>query len=314
MRILIFGGTRFIGKSLVQRLLSKGHKIVCISRKKNTFHTNLISIVAERDEGLNLIKNKNFDFIIDFIGYNANSVYSAMETFKNAHYILISSSWVSQYENKIRTFFSYEERYINEKLEAEKILKKDFIKGYKRSVIRLPITLGQNDHTHRFNYYLWRIIDEKPIICIDNNLMISQITYKEDVINALLKFIRINFAKQNFIYEGLPRETLSQDLIVNRIAKALRINCQINYYSENIIKNNFPEMLNLNPFYRERNYIENYANLFEYTNIDCKKYSEWIPDLALINQSILHRLDYKEKHSKKWYLKAFLNKELKCCE
>ena len=314
MNILIFGGTRFMGKTLLEKLVSENHKLVCISRKKNAYHKNLTTIVADRDLGLKLVHNKNFDLIIDFIGFEASSVFSTMESFKKAHYILISSSWVSQYENKIRSFFPYEEKYIYGKLQAERVLRKDFLDGYKRSVIRLPITLGKEDHSQRFNYYLWRIIEKRPIICIQNHLQETQITYKEDVVDAILKFVSNKALKKDFIYEGIPRENISQETLIKKIGIAIKVEHKTSYYSESYLKKFFPEMLTLNPFYREKNYIEIYPNLFEFSDISCKKYDEWISELALINKSIFLSLEYKDKYSKNWYLKKFLNQELKTCE
>ena len=314
MNILIFGGTRFMGSSVVKSLLAEGHTLVCISRKEKVYHKNLKMVIADRNLGLMKLKDKTFDFIFDFIGYEASSVSLAMEKFKNAHYILISSSWVSQYEDNLRTFFSYEQKYIIGKLEAEHVLKKDYDKGYLRNVIRLPITLGEEDHSERFNYYLWRLIDKRPIICVEKNINMTQITYKDDVINAIVNFIKNKNLIKNFIYEGLPRESVSQEVIIENIASAIKVDYKIFSYSEVFLKKKFEEMLVLNPFYREVDYIEKYPNLFEYTNFKCTRYKKWMSDLALTNNNLYLELQMKENHDKKWYLDSFLKKELKICE
>ena len=52
MKVLVIGGTLFIGKALVEELLKEGHEVAVLHRKpKHDFGRRVENIMADRNDG-----------------------------------------------------------------------------------------------------------------------------------------------------------------------------------------------------------------------------------------------------------------------
>ena len=69
MKILVMGGTRFVGKSLVSKLLNQNHEIDIFTRgnKSNPDNTNLIKGDRNDIECILKIKNKKLSYKSEFL-------------------------------------------------------------------------------------------------------------------------------------------------------------------------------------------------------------------------------------------------------
>jgi len=70
MKILVMGGTRFVGKSLVGKLLSKNYNIDIFTRgkKSNPEKTNLIKGDRNNLEDNIKLRNEKYDVVFDISG------------------------------------------------------------------------------------------------------------------------------------------------------------------------------------------------------------------------------------------------------
>ena len=70
MRILVMGGTRFVGKPLVARLQAQGHELTLFTRGKNLVPDGVQHLRGDRstDEGLAALKGQTFEVIVDSSG------------------------------------------------------------------------------------------------------------------------------------------------------------------------------------------------------------------------------------------------------
>ncbi len=163
MKILIIGGTRFIGKEVVNGLkfLKSNYTVfsrnVCFKNEENY-------IIGDRNnlEDLKKIIGK-FDVIIDFISYSANHTKNILNLFPDTRYIMISTSW-----KKTKDPLSNQNKsnYIQNKRLAELEIKKS--KNVQNRIIRLPIVLGLEDHTGR-SYFFKQKDKLKPKIVYTTN-------------------------------------------------------------------------------------------------------------------------------------------------
>ncbi|MDC3078069.1 NAD(P)H-binding protein, partial [Prochlorococcus sp. AH-716-O05] len=98
MKILVMGGTRFVGKSLVRKLLSHNYDIDIFTRgnKSNPENTNLIKGDRNNTESILKLKNKKYDVIYDISGREVeqtkNLIENVADSFKR--YIYVSSAGV----------------------------------------------------------------------------------------------------------------------------------------------------------------------------------------------------------------------------
>ena len=69
--ILILGGTGFIGPHMVREALRRGHSVTLFNRGRsnNTLFPDLETIKGDRDNGLDGLKGRKWDAVIDNSGY-----------------------------------------------------------------------------------------------------------------------------------------------------------------------------------------------------------------------------------------------------
>ena len=66
MKVLFYGGTRFVGKALVSSLLSKGHEIFVFTRGNLPVPENITHLKGDRsnDEDLKKLSEHSFDLLL----------------------------------------------------------------------------------------------------------------------------------------------------------------------------------------------------------------------------------------------------------
>ena len=233
MNILIIGGTRFIGKEVVNglKLLKANYTVfsrnVTLKNEKNF-------IIGDRNnlEDLKKIIGK-FDVIIDFINYNAIQTQNILNLFPKTPYILISTSW-KKTKDPLRN--QNKSNYIKNKRLAELEIRKN--KNIQNRIIRLPIVLGIGDHTGRSNFFKQKdklkpkiVYNTNPDIEIcfcwktevvefiineifKKNSSKSLISYPKSFYKIrLLEFIKIyqSFEKREYIFRSIDINRMKED-------------------------------------------------------------------------------------------------------
>jgi len=99
MRILIMGGTRFIGVYLTKVLLEQGHEVVLFNRGNNSAPVEVNQIQGDRKDAAQLkekLSNENFDAIFDNNGRELSDTQPLVDIFngKVKHFIYVSSAGV----------------------------------------------------------------------------------------------------------------------------------------------------------------------------------------------------------------------------
>lgn len=181
MKILIIGGTRFIGKEVVSNLKFLNSNYTVFSRKVS-FRKEDHHIIGDRNnlEDLKKIIGK-FDVIVDFINYNANQTKDILNLFPDTRYILISTSWKKTKDplnNQIKS------NYIQNKRLAELEIKKS--KNIQNIIIRLPIVLGIEDHTGRSNFFKQKDKHKPKIVYVTNPEIEICFCWKTEVVEFII--------------------------------------------------------------------------------------------------------------------------------
>lgn len=99
LKILVFGGTAFIGPAMVPYGVARGHQVTLFNRGKTNPHLfpDLEKLRGDRDpkkgDGLKALEGRKFDVVIDDCGYYPRTVKASAELLApNAgHYIYVSS-------------------------------------------------------------------------------------------------------------------------------------------------------------------------------------------------------------------------------
>lgn len=245
IKILVLGGTKFIGKSLVNKFDKKNFSVDIISRRKikiknvNNFYN--IDLKKIRDYSL---KTK-YDYIFDFISKDQKVLYEFLEKISFKKYIFISTVWLVKLNKKIRlnkpitqklnlktNMNNITKNYLLNKYKLERfIYKKSKIqKNKKFYILRLPIILGNDDKTERLNYYFNRAKSLNNQIYIKNEKIYLNLLWVEDICLSLLKLIKKNIWPKNIFLEALNLNKISYNDFI------LTINNRLGLKKTNILK------------------------------------------------------------------------------
>jgi 2'-hydroxyisoflavone reductase len=98
MRVLILGGTQFVGRHIVEALLVAGHLVSILTRGKSpdTLPTQVERFRGDRDDGalgLEALAGRSWDVCVDVSGYTPQQVRPSAERLRRCvkHYVFISA-------------------------------------------------------------------------------------------------------------------------------------------------------------------------------------------------------------------------------
>lgn len=169
LRVLILGGTGFIGPHFVDVLHAAGHKLTLLNRGRRSAQLpgEIESLVGDRNGQMDAIKNRDWDVVIDNSGYTLKQVKLSTDILRERvqHYIFVSS--ISAYANltppgidedyQLATLDdpSVEEitdtTYGGLKAVCEQTVEQAF--GRRCAIIRPTYIVGPGDPTDRFTYW-----------------------------------------------------------------------------------------------------------------------------------------------------------------
>ena len=249
MRILVIGGTRFMGYHLVWRLLAAGHRVTVLNRGQSPdpFSNRVARIHVDRrsDEFSLAVRQQNFDAVVDFLGYNANDAQRVVDALRDCtgHYLFISSgaAYLARAGAKVPCSQSLTEddypgplslqpttaedlaswRYGAGKRAAETVLMDAYATShFPVTILRLPIVNGERDPDRRMESYLWRIIDGGPVWIPDAKTTLVRHVYYADVIRTIAGLVgRTDIFGESFNLS--QDEEISLNALIRLLAEAV---------------------------------------------------------------------------------------------
>lgn len=208
MKLLVLGGTLFIGKRLVEALLARGHKVAIFNRGRriDPFGNRVTRIAGDRRSPKDLARaaHAGRDGVFDFLSYDAEDARLAVEAFagRTAHFIHISTCsvyWCTGDfpcpvpEEDFDRLGDFEERsgsieyaYGYAKRKAEEILfAASRGRGFPVTAIRMPVVGGEADPSLRHVSYFHRIDDGRPLVLPDAGVAGFRQMYAGDAAETL---------------------------------------------------------------------------------------------------------------------------------
>lgn len=173
MDILVLGGTRFLGRHIVEAARGHGHKVTLFNRgiTNPELFPDIEKIHGNRAEDLVLLGARTWDAVIDTSGYVPREVRKSVVKLQSLadHYTFISS--ISVYADPSQPNLTEESplERLPEGLESEdveqyygalKVLCEEEVRtgfGDKALIVRSGLIVGPHDPTDRFTYWPWRI-------------------------------------------------------------------------------------------------------------------------------------------------------------
>ncbi|KFM99538.1 NAD-dependent epimerase/dehydratase family protein [Bacillus clarus] len=94
MKILILGGTRFLGRAFVEEALKRGHEVTLFNRGTNSeIFPEVERLIGDRNGNVSSLANRKWDTVIDTCGFSPHHIKNVGEVLKDnvKQYIFISS-------------------------------------------------------------------------------------------------------------------------------------------------------------------------------------------------------------------------------
>jgi len=208
MKLLVLGGTLFLGKAFVEHLLevNAGHDITLFNRgiTNAKIFPQLRKITGDRETSdLNKVLEEEWDCIIDMNGYYPNSLEAFLPKLKGkvGRYIYVSTvsvydpgkylGLVNQVTEDSPLLACTEEQrggdwsmfYGEKKAECERILmQNDWLD---KVILRPSIVYGKYDYTERYYYWLQRIAKRERVLIPDDGKEKGNLTFVDDLARLL---------------------------------------------------------------------------------------------------------------------------------
>src|SRR5688572_1281327 len=95
MKLLVIGGSVFVGRTIVDTALARGHEVTMFNRGQQNpdLFPTVEKIRGDRDGEMDLLAGRQWDAVIDTCGYVPRVVSQSVEALKDSvpHYTFISS-------------------------------------------------------------------------------------------------------------------------------------------------------------------------------------------------------------------------------
>jgi 2'-hydroxyisoflavone reductase len=174
MDALILGGTRFVGRHIVDALVARNHRVTLFNRGQSnpSVHTELEHIRGDRATDLERVGDRRWDAVIDSSGYTPDLVERSARYFAHRTHRYLFVSTISVYD-EARTDGPDEdsplhvlprdvdptqfnvEYYGALKALCEAVVRSTF--RHRASIVRPSLLAGPHDPTDRFTYWPVRV-------------------------------------------------------------------------------------------------------------------------------------------------------------
>lgn len=172
MKLLVIGGTQFVGKHLVGQAIARGHEVTLLNRGNRPAPEGVADVIlGDRNSDLRLLEGRRWDAVIDNVAYFPRQVRELAQALGDSvdHYTLVST--VSVYADQDQPGLKEDSRVLqvddpdieevtNETYGALKALCEKAlvdIFGGTSLIVRPGLIVGPDDPTDRFTYWPARI-------------------------------------------------------------------------------------------------------------------------------------------------------------
>ncbi|MCX8079430.1 MAG: NAD-dependent epimerase/dehydratase family protein [Geminocystis sp.] len=191
MRILIMGGTRFIGVSLTKILVSQGHSVVLFNRGNNPPPVEGVEQIHGDRKNTPELKEKlggmHFDAIFDNSGRELEDTKPLVELFGNkvSHFVYVSSAggYLPSHQLPHRETDAIDPQSRHKgKYETEVYLQ---AQGVPFTSVRPVYIYGPGNYNDLEAWFFDRLVRNRPIPIPDGGLYITQLGHVYDLAKAM---------------------------------------------------------------------------------------------------------------------------------
>jgi 2'-hydroxyisoflavone reductase len=250
MKVLILGGTKFLGRHIVEATLSRDHEVTLFNRglENPNLFPNVEKLQGNRDGQLEELKGRSWDAVIDTCGYVPRVVRDSAVMLADSitHYTFISS--ISVYSDFSR--LDMDEREPVGKLENEATeevngetygpLKAKCEEEAEKAMpgrvlnIRPGLIVGPYDPSDRFTYWPTRIAQGGEIIAPGNGDQKVQFIDVRDLAEWIVRMVE---SRKTGTYNATgPKDSLTMESLLEECKVSLNSDANVTWVSEEFLE------------------------------------------------------------------------------
>ena len=223
MKILVMGGTRFVGRPLVAQLLAEGHDLTLFTRGRNPVPAGVEHLCGDRStaEGLAALQGRSFDVIVDSSGRTLEDSRAVLErTGAPSHrFVYVSSAGVyadSELWPLTEDSPTDPQSRHSGKLDTEAWLLADKIPF---TSFRPTYIVGAGNYNPVESWFFDRIVHGRPVPLPGDGSTITQLGHVNDLAEAMARCLGVD-AAANRIYNCSSVQGISFRGLVAAAARA----------------------------------------------------------------------------------------------
>jgi nucleoside-diphosphate-sugar epimerase len=239
MRVLVIGGTLFIGRLLVEELLKEGHEVAVLHRKpKHDWGRRVENIMADRNDADSVreaLSTRRFEVVFDNVydwerGTTAAQVEATVQACGDrlSRYVFMSSvaaygDGLSHKESDPLAPDYHPEPYVSHKATTERMLfRMRRETGLPVVTFRPPFVYGAGNPFYREQFFWDRLRAGRPIVIPGDGYRLMQFVYVNDLVQAMIRAMEEPRAEGEAFNIGEPKP-LTQVEFVEKLAKAANV-------------------------------------------------------------------------------------------
>jgi 2'-hydroxyisoflavone reductase len=237
MRVLVIGGTLFIGKLLVKRLLAADHEVTILHRKaEHPFGRRVRNTVADRNDAVSIrsaLSGLRFDAVYDIAydwerGTTAAQVEATAKSIPGdlTRYVFMSSvaaygDGLNHSEDDPLASDIHPEAYVRNKAGSERALFRMYHESrFPLVTIRPPFVYGPENPFYREAFFWDRLRLDRPVIIPGDGNRLMQFVFVTDLVEACFNALERHTAPGR-AFNVADEKPLTQVEVVTEFARAI---------------------------------------------------------------------------------------------
>src|ERR1700733_9826874 len=237
MRVLVIGGTLFIGNLLVKRLIAADHEVTILHRKaEHPFGRKVRSVIADRNDAAAIrdaLSGLRFDAVYDIAydwerGTTGAQVEATAKSIPGdlTRYIFMSSvaaygDGLNHSEDDPLASDIHPDAYVRNKAASERALFRMWHESrFPLVTIRPPFVYGPDNPFYREAFFWDRLRLARPIIIPGDGNRLMQFVYVNDLVEACFNALEKHTAPGR-AFNVADEKPLTQVEVVSEFAKAV---------------------------------------------------------------------------------------------
>jgi len=191
MRLLVLGGTKFLGRHVVAHALDAGHEVTTFTRGQTNpgLFPAAEHLRGDRDGDLAALRGREWDGVVDTSGYVPRIVRQSAELLRDAVQRYVFVSTISVYSDPEELddpdTEDVQAHYGALKRACERVVDETF--GDRSARVRAGLIVGPNDPTDRFTYWPRRLAAGGDVLVTGDRAQPVQVIDARDLAALLVK-------------------------------------------------------------------------------------------------------------------------------